>query len=84
MADELDRLERLEKYFERKKRNSTQIYWFKYNPKAEYNFDLEDAREDIEWMIAEIKRLRQENASYREFIDTIRDQIEHELGGTQS
>lgn len=80
MSNDQDRIAKFERYFERKKRNNTQLFWFKYNPKAEYGIDLEDAREDIEWMIAEIKRLRQENASYREFIDTIRSQIEHELG----
>lgn len=79
MAEEKDRLKELEENFQRKKHNNTQLYWFKYNPKAEFNFDLEDAREDVEWMIAEIKRLRKENASYREFIDTIRSQMEQEL-----
>ena len=75
-----DRIERIEKYFARKKRNGSQLFWFKYNPKSEYKFDLEDAREDVEWMLAEIKHLREENGKLREFIDSLRAQMEKELG----
>lgn len=75
-----DRIERIERYFARKKRNGSQLFWFKYNPKSEYKFDLEDAREDVEWMLAEIKHMRDENAKLREFIDSLRAQMERELG----
>ncbi len=74
-----DRLTKFEEYFERKKRNGHQIFWLKYNPNSEYKFDLEEAREDIEWMVAEINRLREENLHYREFIDALRTQMEEEF-----
>lgn len=75
-----DRLERVEKLFARKKHYRNQLVWVRYNPLKEYKFELQNAEEDFEWMIYEIKRLRKENAQYKEFIDTIRRQMEEEIG----
>jgi len=74
-----ERIKKFEEYFRKKKRQGVQLYWFKYNPHAEFNYDLEDAMEDVEWMLAELKRLTSENEHYREFIDTLRGQMEKEL-----
>lgn len=74
-----DRLEEFEKQFQRKKKNGTQLLWMKYNPSNDYKFDITDAREDVEWMISEIRRLREENETLKEFIDSMREQIEGEL-----
>ena len=74
-----DRLSQLRRSFSRKKKNGNQLFWMKYNPDSEFKFDLIDAREDIEWMIAEIERLREENRHLKEFVDSIRSQIDHDL-----
>ncbi len=79
MKEKKDRLERVEKLFERKKKWKNQLCWIKYNPVADYNYDIENAEEDFEWMIYEIKRLRGENSQYREFIDSMRAQLDDEL-----
>ncbi|MFO7849827.1 MAG: hypothetical protein R6V67_07700 [Spirochaetia bacterium] len=79
-SGEEDRLERVEKLFERKKHWKNQLCWIKYNPLADYKYDIQNAEEDFEWMIYEIKRLRDENAQYREFINTMRKQLEDEIG----
>ena len=81
MESSEDRLKKVERLFTRKKHWKNQLCWIKYNPLAEYNYDIENAEEDFEWMIYEIKRLREENAQYREFIDTIRGQLEDEMRG---
>jgi len=77
-----DRLARLEELFRRKKKNQTQLFWMKYNPVAEYKWDLIDAREDVEWMVAEIKRLREELSLYRELTEELKRQIQEDLNGT--
>ena len=74
-----DRLHIFENNFARKTKRGTQLFWMKYNPDNEYKFDLIDAREDIEWMVAEIKRLRSENSQLKEFIDSVRDQLKDEM-----
>jgi len=74
-----DRLAELEKKLSLKKNKGNQLYWIKYNPGAEFDYDIEDATEDIQWMIYEIKRLRDENDQYREFVDSYKEQIEKEL-----
>ncbi|MDC7234218.1 MAG: hypothetical protein PQJ58_13370 [Spirochaetales bacterium] len=74
-----DRLSGLEKKLEQKKRRGHQLYWIKYNPGAEFDYDLTDATEDVRWMIFEIKKLREENEQYREFIASYRKQISEEL-----
>jgi len=75
----IDRLDELEELLKTKKRNKNQICWIKYNPNAEMNYDIIEAEEDIKWMIFEIKKLRNENKELKEFVETLRDQIEEEL-----
>lgn len=74
-----DRLEELEQNFRRKKAHGTQLFWIKYNPETTFKFDLIDAREDVEWMVAEIKRLRDENAMLRELVESLKKQITEEI-----
>ena len=75
-----DRLAELERKLARKKQNSSQLIWLKYNPNAEFDYDISNAEEDIRWMIFEIKRLREENDQYREFVNTYKIQMKEELG----
>ncbi len=75
-----DRLKKIEQLLERKKREGNQLCWLRYNRSAQFKYDVENAEEDITWMIFEIKRLREENQNYKEFIDSLRLQMENELG----
>lgn len=74
-----DRLLELEDMLKRKKNRGHQLYWIKYNPGADFDYDIKDATEEIQWMIYEIKRLREENNHYKEFMDSYNDQIKKEL-----
>jgi hypothetical protein len=49
-------LDRLEHIRNRLKRN--RVYYSRYNPSVELMYEVEDAEEDIRWMIYEIERLR--------------------------
>ncbi|MFO7730340.1 MAG: hypothetical protein R6V86_06205 [Spirochaetia bacterium] len=75
-----DRLKTIERLLERKKRQGNQLCWLRYNAGSHYKYDVENAEEDIAWMIFEIKRLREENQNYKEFINSLRLQMEGELG----
>jgi len=75
-----DRLKKIEQLLERKKRQSNQLCWLRYNHGSQFKYDVENAEEDVAWMIFEIKRLREENQNYKEFIDSLRRQMEGELG----
>ncbi len=66
-----DRLEYI-----KKKREKGKIYYSAYNPGSELLYDIEDADEDINWMIYEIERLRRENRELKKFIDYIKEQKE--------
>ncbi len=77
---EKDRLREIEALLQVKKRQGNQLCWLKYNRNAEMKYDIQNAEEDIRWMIYEIKRLREENQNYKEFIDSIRKQMANELG----
>ncbi|MFW5711391.1 MAG: hypothetical protein ACOC2P_00390 [Spirochaetota bacterium] len=77
---EKDRLREIEDLLQRKKRQGNQLCWLKYNRNSEMKYDIRNAEEDIRWMIYEIKRLREENQNYKEFIDSIRKQMASELG----
>ena len=48
-----DRLEYI-----RDRLSRSRVYYSRYNPHAELMYDVEDAEEDVRWMIYEIERLR--------------------------
>jgi len=48
-----ERLEHIKRKIKGKK-----VYYSSYNPRAPYMYDVEDAEDDILWLIAEIERLR--------------------------
>jgi hypothetical protein len=77
--EQKDRLSELEAKLALKKGRGNQLFWIKYNPGADFDYDIKDATEDIHWMIFEIKRLRDENEQYKEFIESYKDQIAREL-----
>jgi hypothetical protein len=55
-----DRLEHI-----RKKLLKATPYYSRYNPRADMMYDIEEAAEDVSWMIYEIERLRAENQRLR-------------------
>ena len=79
-----DRLKKIEQLLERKKREGNQLCWLRFNRSSQFKYDVENAEEDVAWMIFEIKRLREENKNYKEFIDSLRIQMENELGFKKS
>lgn len=76
-----DRIKHLENLLARKKKGGSRICWIRYNPAADYSFDVEEAEDDITWLLYEVKRLSAENRQYKEFIAALRDQMTEELGG---
>ncbi len=74
-----DRLKELEELLTKKKKRGNQLYWIKYNPASDFDYDIKDATEDITWMIYEIRRLREENEQFREFIDSYRKELSQEI-----
>ncbi|OHD75254.1 MAG: hypothetical protein A2177_12600 [Spirochaetes bacterium RBG_13_68_11] len=52
MEDRLERIRRLLK--------ERRAYWSAYNPSSSFLYDVEDAGDDIQWLLAEVTRLREE------------------------
>ncbi len=65
--DMKDRLEYI-----KEKRKRSKVYYSTYNPGNDLLYDIEDADEDISWMIYEIERLRGENKELKEFIEYVK------------
>ncbi len=53
-----DRLEYI-----RKRMKDRKVYYSSYNPSSSYLYDVEDAEEDMLWLISEVEKLRGELAS---------------------
>jgi hypothetical protein len=51
-------LNRLE--FIKRRLKGHRVYYSSFNPKAEYLHDIEDAGEDMQWLIYEVERLQRE------------------------
>jgi RecJ-like exonuclease len=49
----IDRLEHIRNRLKRSK-----VYYSRYNPSADLLYEVEDAEEDVRWMLYEIERLR--------------------------
>jgi hypothetical protein len=48
-----DRLERIRRLLKERR-----VYWSTYNPGSSYLYDVEEAHDDVAWLVAEIERLR--------------------------
>jgi hypothetical protein len=44
----------------KKKLKGRKVYYSTYNPRASYMYDVEDAGDDLLWLIYEVERLREE------------------------
>ena len=54
-----DRLELIKKRLKRHR-----VYYSSYNPKSDYLHDIEDAADDLMWLVYEVERLREELSSH--------------------
>jgi hypothetical protein len=77
--DESERLARLELLLEKNDRRGSRLCWIRWDPNSKYGYEIDDAREDIRWMIYEIKKLREENAELKSFVDNFREAMEDEF-----
>ncbi len=78
--DDSDRLIRLEQLLEKKDRRGSRLSWIRWNPNSKYGYEIDDAREEIRWMVYEIKKLREENAELKSFVDKFREAMEEQIG----
>ena len=75
-----NRLQRLEQLMEKQDRRGSRLSWIRWNPNSKYGYEIEDAREDIRWMVYEIKKLREENTELKSFVDNFRESMEEQIG----
>lgn len=77
--NDTERLEVLEKQLAKKEKKGHRLCWIRWNPNSKFGYEIDDAREDVRWMVYEIKRLRGENTELREFVDNFRNAMEDTL-----
>jgi hypothetical protein len=58
MEDRLNHIKR------RLKKNK--VYYSRYSPRSEMMFEVDEADEDLNWLVYEIERLREENGVLRQ------------------
>ena len=78
--DNTDRLIQLEQLLEKNDRRGSRLSWIRWNPNSKYGYEIDDAREEVRWMVYEIKKLREENAELKSFVDTFREAVEEQIG----
>jgi hypothetical protein len=49
------RLERIRRLLKERR-----VYWSAYHPGSSYLYDVEEAGDDVAWLVAEVERLRRE------------------------
>ncbi len=74
------RLDRLESMLTKRERRGNRLCWIRPNPDSTYGYEIDDAREDVRWMVFELRRLQAENTELHEFVDNFRKIVESELG----
>ena len=77
--DESERLARLELLLEKNDRRGSRLCWIRWDPNSKFGYEIDDAREDIRWMVYEIKKLREENVELKSFVDNFREAMEDEF-----
>jgi hypothetical protein len=50
-----ERLERIRRLLKERR-----VYWSTYNPGSSYLYDVEEAGDDVAWLVAEVERLKDE------------------------
>ena len=56
-----DRLNHIKKRIKKSK-----LYYSRYSPRADMMYEVDEADEDVNWMVYEIERLREENGMLRQ------------------
>ncbi len=77
--DDPERLKRLEQLLEKNDRKGSRLCWIRWNPNSKYGYEIDDARDEVIWMVYEIKRLREENVELKSFVDNFREAMEEEF-----
>ena len=77
--DDDERLQRLEIQLEKNDRKGNRLCWIRWDPNSKFGYEIEDAREEIRWMVYEIRKLKEENAELKEFVDNFREAVERDL-----
>jgi hypothetical protein len=49
----------------KKKLKKSRVYYSRYSPRSEMMYELDEADEDLNWMVYEIERLREENGALK-------------------
>jgi regulator of replication initiation timing len=50
----------------RKRMKKSKVYYSRYSPRAELLYEVDEADDDLKWMVYEIERLRKENEVLRQ------------------
>jgi hypothetical protein len=56
-----DRLSNIKRRLKKSK-----VYYSRYSPRSDMMYEVDDADEDLNWMVYEIERLREENGELRQ------------------
>jgi len=56
-----DRLNHIKKRIKKSK-----LYYSRYSPRSDMMYEVDEADEDVNWMVYEIERLREENGMLRQ------------------
>jgi regulator of replication initiation timing len=60
----------------KKRMKKSKVYYSRYSPRAELLYEVDEADEDLKWMVYEIERLRGENESLRRRLEFDAEQSE--------
>ncbi|UCF98035.1 MAG: hypothetical protein JSV89_00515 [Spirochaetaceae bacterium] len=59
-----DRLNHIKRRLQKSK-----VYYSRYNPRSDMMYEVDEAGDDLKWMMYEIERLREENRVLRERLE---------------
>jgi hypothetical protein len=49
----------------KKRLKKSRLYYSRYSPRSDMMYEVDEADEDVNWMVYEIERLREENGALR-------------------
>jgi len=53
----------------KKRLKQCKVYYSRYSPRSDMMYEIDEADDDLNWMIYEIERLREESRGLRERLD---------------
>jgi hypothetical protein len=60
----------------------SKMYYGRYSPRAEMLYEVDEADEDVKWMVYEIERLREKNSALRQRLGIGAEESEHPEEGS--